>query len=62
MGWSSVFGWGRLSRTIQNINNSTDSLVRVSEKADKTLTYITNTTLRILRFEPIERMNQLLLI
>ena len=44
MGLSSILGWARISRTVQNINNSTDNLLRVSERADKTLTYITKLT------------------
>ena len=41
--WS-VPGWGRVVSTIRNINDSTDNMVRITETADKSLTYITKVT------------------
>lgn len=41
--WS-VLGWTRLVTTIKNINDSTDNMVKISETADKTLTYLTKVT------------------
>lgn len=43
MVWS-ISGWACIVKTVQNIHNSTDNLVRVSETADKTLTYINKVT------------------
>jgi hypothetical protein len=41
--WS-VPGWTRLVQTVKNINDSTDRMVRISDTADKTLTYVTKIT------------------
>lgn len=41
MRYSIIPGWNRLIQNIRNINNSTDNLVKVSETADKTSTYVT---------------------
>ena len=40
----SVPGWSRLVKTLTNINSSTDNMVRISETADKALTYLTKVT------------------
>jgi hypothetical protein len=40
----SVPGWTNIVRTIKNINQSTDNMVKISETADKTLTYVTKVT------------------
>ena len=40
----SVPGWSRLVTTVKNINDSTDNMVKISETADKTLTYVTKVT------------------
>nr|QYB19012.1 hypothetical protein [Climaconeis cf. scalaris]QYB19141.1 hypothetical protein [Climaconeis cf. scalaris] len=37
----SLPGWARVIQSIKNVNDSTDNLVKISEKADKTLTYVT---------------------
>ena len=37
-------GWTRVVQTIKNINNSTDNIMKISETADKTLTYVTKIT------------------
>jgi hypothetical protein len=37
-------GWSRIATTVTNINDSTDKMVKISETADKTLTYITKIT------------------
>lgn len=37
-------GWIRLVTTVKNVNDSTDKLVKISETADKTLTYVTKVT------------------
>ena len=37
-------GWTRVVRTVKNINDSTDNMVKISETADKTLTYVTKVT------------------
>jgi hypothetical protein len=41
--WS-LPGWTRLVTTVKNINDSTDNMVKISETADKTLTYLTKVT------------------
>lgn len=41
--WS-VLGWTRIVQTVKNINDSTDNMVKISETADKTLTYVTKVT------------------
>ena len=41
--WS-LPGWNILAQTIKNINSSSDNLVKISETADKTLTYVTKLT------------------
>lgn len=41
--WS-VPGWSRVVTTVKNSNNSTDNMVKISETADKTLTYVTKVT------------------
>ena len=41
--WS-LPGWTRAVQTIKNINESTDNMVKISETADKTLTYVTKVT------------------
>ena len=42
--WWSLPGWTRLVQTVKNLNDSTDNMVRISETADKTLTYVTKGT------------------
>ena len=37
-------GWARVVQTVKNINDSTDNMVKISETADKTLTYVTKVT------------------
>jgi len=37
-------GWTRVVQTVKNINDSTDNMVKISETADKTLTYVTKVT------------------
>ena len=37
-------GWARVVQTVKNVNDSTDNMVRISETADKTLTYVTKVT------------------
>jgi hypothetical protein len=37
-------GWRRIVTTIKNVNESTDNMVKISETADKTLTYVTKVT------------------
>jgi hypothetical protein len=41
--WS-VLGWTRIVQTVKNVNDSTDNMVKISETADKTLTYVTKVT------------------
>ncbi len=41
--WS-IPGWTRAVQKVKNINDSTDSMVRISDTADKTLTYVTKVT------------------
>jgi hypothetical protein len=41
--WS-VPGWTYVVGTVKSINDSTDNLVKISETADKTLTYVTKVT------------------
>lgn len=41
--WS-VPSWARVIQTVKNVNDSTDNLVKISETADKTLTYVTKVT------------------
>ena len=41
--WS-LPGWGRVVSTINNINDSTNNMVRITETADKSLTYVTKVT------------------
>ena len=41
--WS-IPGWTRVVQTVKNINDSTDNMVKISETADKTLTYVTKVT------------------
>ena len=41
--WS-VPGWSRVVTIVKNINESTDNMVKISETADKTLTYVTKVT------------------
>ena len=41
--WSAP-GWARIVKTLKNINDSTDNMVKISEKADKRLTYVTKVT------------------
>lgn len=41
--WS-VPGWTRVVTVVKNINNSTDNMVKISEAADNTLTYVTKVT------------------
>ena len=41
--WS-IPGWARVVQTVKNINDSTDNMVKISETADKTLTYVTKVT------------------
>lgn len=41
--WS-IPGWSRIVTTVKNINDSTDNMVKISETADKTLTYVTKVT------------------
>ena len=36
--------WARVVQTVKNINDSTDNMVKISETADKTLTYVTKVT------------------
>ena len=37
-------GLARLIQTVKNVNYSTDNMVKISETADKTLTYVTKVT------------------
>ena len=37
-------GWASVVQTVKNVNDSTDNMVRISETADKTLTYVTKVT------------------
>ena len=37
-------GWTRMVQTVKNINDSTDHMVKISDTADKTLTYVTKVT------------------
>ena len=37
-------GWARVVQTVKNVNDSTDNMVKISETADKTLTYVTKVT------------------
>ena len=37
-------GWTRVVQTVKNVNDSTDNMVKISETADKTLTYVTKVT------------------
>lgn len=37
-------GWVSIAKTVENMNDSTDKIVRISETADKTLTYVTKVT------------------
>ena len=37
-------GWTRVVQTVKNLNDSSDNLVKISETADKTLTYVTKVT------------------
>ena len=37
-------GWVRAVQTVKNINDSTDNMVKISQTADKTLTYVTKVT------------------
>ena len=41
--WS-VPGWTYVVGIVKSINDSTDNLVKISETADKTLTYVTKVT------------------
>lgn len=41
--WS-IPGWTRVVQTVKNLNDSSDNLVKISETADKTLTYVTKIT------------------
>lgn len=41
--WS-LPGWARVVQTVKNINDSTDNMVKISETADKTITYVTKVT------------------
>ena len=41
--WS-IPGLARVVKTIKNINNISDNAVKISETADKTLTYVTKVT------------------
>ena len=36
--------WSHLVQMVKNINDSTDNMVKISETADKTLTYVTKVT------------------
>lgn len=36
--------WTRVVQTVKNINDSTDNMVRISETADKTFSYVTKVT------------------
>ena len=40
----SFLGWARVVQTVKNVNESTDNMVKISETADKTLTYVTKVT------------------
>ena len=37
-------GWTRVVQTVKNVNHTTDNMVKISETADKTLTYVTKVT------------------
>jgi hypothetical protein len=37
-------GWARLVQTVKSVNDSADNMVKISETADKTLTYVTKVT------------------
>lgn len=43
-----IFGafpsWERVVQIVKNVNESTDNMVKISETADKTLTYVTKVT------------------
>jgi hypothetical protein len=41
--WS-VPGWARVVGIVKNVNESTDNMVKISETADNTLTYVTKVT------------------
>lgn len=44
MGWWSILGWKLINTTLQNVNNSTDHLLKFSGKSTKTLDYVTKVT------------------
>jgi len=41
--WS-LPGWSRIVQTVRNINTATDNVVKISEKTDKALTYVSKAT------------------
>ncbi len=36
-----LFGWKKIVQIVQNINDSSEKILKISEATDKTLTYVT---------------------